>query len=120
MIVAGFGFRAGASDESLRDALARAAKDHVPQVLATAHDKVDGLRTIATALNLPVAAVNETDLARQATLTQSETVNATRNTGSVAEAAALTVAGSGAQLVARRHISQDRMATCAIAIGDQT
>lgn len=120
MIVAGFGFRAGASDASLRDALARAAKDHTPQMLATADDKVDGLRTIAKTLNLPVAAVTETDLARQTTLTQSETVNATRKTGSVAEAAALAVAGRNARLVASRHISQDRMATCAIAIGEHT
>jgi cobalt-precorrin 5A hydrolase len=120
MIVAGFGFRAGASDESIRDALARAATDHAPQVLATADDKIDGLRSIAKAMNLPVVPVTETDLIGQTTLTQSEVVNAARKTGSVAEAAALAVAGIGAQLVAPRHISQDRMASCAIAIGART
>ena len=120
MIVAGFGFRAGASDASLRDALARAATDHAPQVLATAEDKADGLQRFAIALNLPVAGVNAADLARQTTLTQSEIAMAARNTGSVAEAAALAVAGTGARLVAPRHISQDRMVTCAIAVGDQT
>ena len=62
MIVAGFGFRAGASDESIRDALAGAATDHAPQVLATADDKIDGLRAVAKAMNLPIVPVTETDL----------------------------------------------------------
>lgn len=120
MIVAGFGFRTGASDESIRDAFARAATDHTPQVLATASDKIDGLRAFAKAMNLPVVPVTECNLIGQTTLTQSEAVTALRKTGSVAEAAALAAAGTGAQLVAPRHISQDRMATCAIAIGAQT
>ena len=120
MIVAGFGFRAGASEQSLLDAFARASTDFAPQALATADDKADGLSALSERLELPVIPIGEIDLVAQTTRTQSKAATAARNTGSVAEAAALAAAGAGAQLVAPRHISQDRMATCAIAIGDQT
>ncbi|ENO84722.1 hypothetical protein C666_16775, partial [Thauera linaloolentis 47Lol = DSM 12138] len=43
---------------------------------------------------------------------------AARGCGSVAEAAALAAAGQGARLLAIRHISPDRSATCAIAQGE--
>ncbi|MEP2028157.1 MAG: cobalamin biosynthesis protein [Paracoccaceae bacterium] len=119
MIVAGFGFRAGASEQSLLDAFVRASTDHLPQALATADDKADGLNALSLRLDLPVIPVGEIDLIEQTTFTQSKAATAARNTGSVAEASALAAAGARARLVAPRHISQDRMATCAIAIGDQ-
>ncbi|SDY31179.1 cobalamin biosynthesis protein [Citreimonas salinaria] len=115
MIVAGFGFRAAATADSLRDALARAGKD--ADALATAADKAEApaFRALADALSLPVTAVPPEALAAQETATHSEASLAAHGTGSVAEAAALAAAGPGARLLAPRAISGDRMATCALA-----
>lgn len=120
MIVAGFGFRAAATVDSLADALARTgARDRVA-ALATPRDKA---RTVvftgfAQGLSLPVHPVDGATLARQDTATRSDASLAARGTGSVAEAAALAAAGPGARLVAKRVISGDGMATCALAEGD--
>ncbi|MGR3493836.1 cobalamin biosynthesis protein [Citreimonas sp.] len=117
MIVAGFGFRAAATADSLRDALARTGKD--ADALATAADKADApaFTNFARTLGLPVHAVAPDTLRAQDTLTASAASRAARDTGSVAEAAALAAAGPGARLLAPRAISGDRMATCALAIG---
>ena len=121
MIVAGFGFREGASLPSLRAALA-AAQAHAPPVsaLATLTDKSTTLAPLATALGLPLIAVPAGALNGVETATRSAASLAKRRTGSVAEATALAAAGPGARLVAPRTISADRMATCAIAIRSQT
>jgi cobalt-precorrin 5A hydrolase len=50
-------------------------------------------------------------------LTQSHHSQRVKNTGSVAEALAVTGAGEGAHLLGRRVVSEDRMATCAVAVG---
>lgn len=120
MIVAGFGFREGASVEGLRDALTRAGPAGTPSLLATAADKAGAevFRSFARETALPVRAVPVAELARQATHTQSAASNAAYGTGSVAEAAALAAAGPGARLLGPRVISSDRMATCALATGE--
>lgn len=118
MIVAGFGFRKGASTDSLRAALA--ACGAAPDLLATAADKENsaGLRGLAEELGVPVHAVPPALLQTQITQTHSPASYAAHGTGSVAEAAALAAAGPGARLIAARQISPDRMATCAMAEGD--
>lgn len=112
MIVAGFGYRTGATVASLRSALAL-AQTGVPPVthVATAADKLP----LLAALGLPMIAVE--DLAAVATPTRSPASLAARGTGSVAEAAALVAAGPDARLLVARQISPDRMVTCAIAEG---
>lgn len=117
MIVAGFGFRAGAGAASLRDAFARAAQGRPVAALATLADKADhpGLIEVAASLVLPVIAVSADAAAATETLTQSAAARRTRSTGSVAEAVALVAAGPGASLVGARCVSADRMATCALA-----
>jgi cobalt-precorrin 5A hydrolase len=118
VIVAGFGFRAGAGLASLRAALALAQQGR-PAVthLATARDKVAALSPLAEALGLPVRELSPEELAGAATLTRSAASFAARATGSLAEASALGAAGAGARLLGPRHVSPDRMATCAIAEG---
>lgn len=118
MIVAGFGFRAGAGLASLRAALALAQPGQ-PAVthLATAQDKLAALAPLAAALNLPVRGLSPRQLSGMATLTCSAASLAARDTGSLAEACALGAAGAGARLLGPRHVSPDRMATCAIAEG---
>jgi cobalt-precorrin 5A hydrolase len=122
VIVAGFGFRASATVQSLRSAFDVAAKGHVVTALATADDKaqVAAFKELAQSLSLPIHPVDTNAIKTAETLTQSPRVQLERDTGSLAEAAALSAAGPGAQLISPRHISPDRQATCAIAIGGQT
>lgn len=118
MIVAGFGFRQGAAMASLQTAFALAQDGHEPvTLLATVADKLEGLRPLAKALGLPVIGVTNAALRVTETPTRSAASLAAYDTGSVAEASALAAAGPGGRLLAPRHISPDRMATCAIVQG---
>lgn len=119
VIVAGFGFRASAQVDSLRDALARAGGAAGVGALATAADKgaTAPFRAFAEALRLPVLAIDAAGIARQETPTRSAASLAARGTGSLAEAAALAGAGPGARLIAGRAVSADGRATCALAEG---
>ena len=118
MIVAGFGFRKGADCASLQSALEQAAKGSVVTAFAAPEDKAQSpcLTDIARATGLPVLPVSAPVLAATQTPTQSAHSLARRDTGSVAEAAALAAAGPGARLLSSRCISHDRLATCAVAI----
>ncbi len=119
MIVAGVGFRSAATLESLREAVVLACGSRKPDLIATADGKQThaGLRALAEELQVPLSAVSRDRLARQITLTCAQASHDAYGTGSVAEAAALAAAGEDARLLAPRHISTDRMATCAIAEG---
>lgn len=113
MIVAGLGFRRGASAESLRAALALVGK---AEALATAEDKVHepGLVRLAQGLGLKVQGISRADLAAQG-VEGSARVMAEYGTGSVAEAAALSAAGPGARLIVGRRTGPDGMAVAALA-----
>lgn len=119
MIVAGFGFRAAADVAACEAALALAQGGH-PAVtaLAAPHDKTALLAALAAALDVPLIAVTPEMLRSIMTPTRSRFSLDARGTGSVAEAAALGAAGGpDARLLTRRHVSPNRMATCAIAQG---
>lgn len=118
MIVAGFGFRKAAGISALRAALALAQRGQ-PAIgaLAAPQDKADRLSGLAVAMNLPLIAVDQQAMEAKTTITQSSASLVARRAGSVAEAVALAAAGPGARLLGSRHISPDRMATCAIAQG---
>ena len=118
MIVAGFGFRTGATEASLVAALQ--ATGGMPDRLATHADKYAGLRGLGSRLGLMVVPVPGATLQNIETMTQSSASRAARGSGSVAEAAALAAAGPNARLICTRVISPDRMATCALAEGDGT
>lgn len=116
MIVAGFGFRSGAGLPSLHEALMLAQKGHPPVThLATARDKLAALAPLAEVLGLPLRDVDAGALAAVPTITRSAASLAVYGAGSVAEASALAAAGAGAVLLGPRHVSPDRMATCALA-----
>lgn len=118
MIVAGFGFRAGAGVESLVSALAATGVTR-PDALAAPEDKCVApvFQAFAESLGLTVRPIPPDALTATETTTRSPRVLAKRGTGSVAEAAALSAAGQGARLICPRMVSADRMATCAIAEG---
>jgi len=117
MIVAGFGFRDSATARSLNDAYVRAAGRQAVTHLAAPGDKVQTrvFREFARTHGLPVISISPEALIRPDTETRSERVAQARGTGSVAEAAAL--AATGGRLLCVRCVSEDRMATCAIAAG---
>ncbi|UWR04196.1 cobalamin biosynthesis protein [Ruegeria conchae] len=121
MIVAGLGFSSSATLASLRAAFDLASTGKTVDALATVADKNGhaALAALAEATELPVHFVPAVDLAGQRTLTCSPRSRATYGTGSVAEASALAAAGHGAWLISPRQISDDRLATCAVAIGGQ-
>ncbi|WP_299655292.1 cobalamin biosynthesis protein [uncultured Tateyamaria sp.] len=118
MIVAGFGFTTQAGTDSIADALAQHAV--TPDALATLEDKADALTALTSTRGLPIIRVSRADAAAQDTQTQSARSMSVKGTPSVAEATALAAAGPGATLISPRTISQDRMATCAIAEGPDT
>ncbi len=122
MIVAGFGFTSRATADSFAQALAATGYDGALARIATPADKADAppMRLFAETRGLPIAAIPAEDVARTLTHTQSQPSQKARQTGSVAEAAALAAAGPGATLLIARCISTDRMATCAIAKGADT
>jgi cobalt-precorrin 5A hydrolase len=115
MRVAGFGFRKGATEAALQDALTRAGGAVGVTHLATAADKAAALAPFGRVLGLPVVAIPAAVLAVQPVLTQSPRVHALYGTGSLAEAAALAAAGPGARLFGPRAQSADGTATAAIA-----
>ena len=115
MICAGFGFRQSATLDSLLNAYAKTGAK--ADSIATAADKAESaaFQAVAVELGLTVTSVTPDELETQATLSQSQASQAARNTGSVAEAAALAAIGPSAKLLSARVISDDRLATCAIA-----
>lgn len=117
MIVAGFGFRTGATLDALQDALARAGGAAGVTHLATVATKAQELQVLGQALSLPVVALEMEALRGVWTPTRSDRVAALFGTGSLAEAAALAAAGQGATLRGPRAVSADGMATVAIAEG---
>ena len=122
MITAGFGFTSRATADSLRAALAATGHADAVQMLATPSDKAahPAILGLAQDTSLGINAVPPAALQAARTRTQSVISALMRRTGSVAEAAALAAAGPGAELITPRHISGDRMATCAIAKGPDT
>lgn len=121
MIAAGFGFRSGATEASLADAFAKAAGARRPGLLATAEAKAaaPAFRALAQRIGVDAVGVAGEDLKRQICETRSPASEAAYGVGSVAEAAALAAAGPGARLLAPRVVSADRLATCALAMGDK-
>jgi cobalt-precorrin 5A hydrolase len=123
MRVAGFGFRAGASLTSLQDALEKAGGTAglgalaSPEELVSLEEKAPALAAFAARLGLPVLAISRALLMEQSTITRSKRIETRFGTGSVAEAAALAGAGPGARLLTPRALSEDHMATAAIAEG---
>ncbi|WP_374645203.1 cobalamin biosynthesis protein [Tabrizicola sp.] len=115
MIVAGFGFRLGATLAALQDALAKAGGPEGVTHLASLAAKAPGLEPLGRALGLPTLALPPDQLRDQPTLTRSARVQALHGTGSVAEAAALAAAGPGSRLRGPRAVSSDGTATAAIA-----
>lgn len=123
-VVAGFGFRADATVASLRSAL-EAAHSNATQpapvltALATAQDKAmhPAILELVHELALPLQAVALAQLtSATASMTYSHSIPERYGARSVAESSALAAAGPGAQLLASRAISTDKMATAALAV----
>lgn len=115
VIVAGFGCRSRATTDAFAAALAATGVSRVDR-FAIPKDRAALLEAFAHTTGVDVVAVAAEDLGGTTTPTQSPTSLAARDTGSVAEAAALVAAGAGARVTVTRCISPDRSVTCAIAV----
>ena len=122
MRIVGIGFRSAASEKSLNDALTRALLvsgemgfDAVVTEAAKARTPV--FRAFAQGLGVPGMGISDEDLGQMITPTQSQRIQDQFGTGSLAEAAALAAAGPQARLVVERVVSEDSMATAAVAEG---
>ncbi len=124
MIAAGFGFRASARVESLSDAFDRACaalpEGRAVDLMTTAADKAqaDVFRAFAARRGIAARGVDAARLSTQKTRTRSDASLAARGTGSLSEAAALAALAEGGRLLGARVISEDGLATCALAEGD--
>tara|TARA_B100000700_G_C14574568_1_gene637196 strand:- start:123 stop:500 length:378 start_codon:yes stop_codon:yes gene_type:complete len=118
--IAGFGFRSLANINSLVNALNKAADKHKISGFSVPEDKVEhpALKALAKKYELPVYAVSEEVIKSVETITQSEVVIEKRQTGSVAESAALALFHGSAKLLGPRQISDDGLAVCAVAEGE--
>lgn len=116
MKVAGVGFRAAATVDSLRAALHAAGGENIA-ALATLAEKAQApaLTQLAAALGIPIIPVAAEALAGAKTFTQSPRLLARLGAGSLAEAAALVAAGPGGRLLGPRATAPDGMATAAVA-----
>lgn len=127
--VAGLGFRAGATLASLRSALQAACASSkgaagtplLITALATAADKAahPALTELARERGLPLIAVPLAQLSGpgpEASLAAHSRIPERYGKRSLAESSALAAAGPGAQLLAPRAVSADKMATASIAI----
>ena len=122
MIVAGFGFSTRANQYSLQQALLATGFGQTVTSFATVAEKACApqIQGFAADRNVPITPVSVERLSTLHTPTTSQRSLETYGTGSVAEAAALAAAGPGARIVILRQISDDGLATCAIAEGGPT
>lgn len=120
VVIAGFGFRASADLDSLKSAYEKAADGWAVTGFAAAADKINhpALTALARRCDLPLYAVGTEKMKVIDTLTQSAIVLERRQTGSVAEAVALAMFTSSAELICKRQISADGRAACALAKGE--
>lgn len=115
MIVAGLGFSNRATEASLAEAFA--ALQQRPDRVVTLRRKAESpvFQAFARREALHVQPLEDDQIAGVATPTFSPRIHARFNTGSVAEAAALVGAGTGARLIQTRYVTTDGLATVALA-----
>ena len=120
IVIAGFGFRASADLDSLTSALEKAADGRAVAGFAAPADKINhpALTALARRCDLPLYAVDTKRMKAIDTATRSAIVLEKRKIGSVAEAAALALFTSPAELICTRRISADGRAVCALATGE--
>lgn len=121
MIVAGFGGSARAGIASfravLRAVLHDAAEGRPVVALAAPEGRCPALDALADELSIPLIRLSPSRIRGLDTPTRSRRSLALMGCGSVAEACALAAAGPDSRLLAVRHISPDRLATSALAEG---
>ena len=117
--IIGCGFRQYASIESFESALSKTPKTEYYSGICVPEDKMShkALCAFAKKLHLPIYGVKSDVISGTDTPTKSSKIINIRHTGSIAEAAALSIFKTPARLISTRAISDDRRAVCAIAMG---
>lgn len=119
-VILGLGFRQAARYDSFENALSAISPPVAFDAIAVPEDKTahPALQQFANHHSAPIIGVSQTRLESITTPTQSDVIQKKRQTGSVAEAAALAILQSSARLLVKRCISEDRLAVCAVARGE--
>jgi cobalt-precorrin 5A hydrolase len=126
MITAGFGFRREAKIESLLELYSQLCKTYLGEgqvdVLATHVKKsqADAFIELSHRTGIEIIAITDAEITSQDTINHSDLSIQLYKTGSLAEATALAAAGANSRLLGGRIVSQDRLATCAFAKGDNS
>ncbi|WP_435257035.1 cobalamin biosynthesis protein [Thioclava sp. FR2] len=115
MRVAGIGFRTGASFRSLQEVLTKVESIGGSVSAFATIEKKSGDPSLLALAQLHGVPIHAADVKGVATPTQSDRIMEMHSTGSVAEAAALVIAGPGSTITVQRISSADGMATAAIA-----
>ena len=117
--IIGCGFRQYASIESFESALSKTPKTEYYSGICVPEDKMShkALCAFAKKLHLPIYGVKSDVISGTDTPTKSSKIINIRHTGSIAEAAALSIFKTPARLISTRAISDDKHAVCAIAMG---
>lgn len=119
MIVAGIGYRSGATPDDLRAALSLLAPQ--PDAIATVAERAgEPLAALALAQQILLISLSAESLRGIETPTQSPRILARFGTGSLAEACAIKAAGPGATLIQPRVIAPSGRVTVALAQGTST
>jgi len=119
ILIVGFGFRSSAGFESLANALSKVYQNQNITAFAAPADKIrhSHLIELARYHELPLYGVAKTRLMAVDTPTKSPVILQKRQTGSIAEAAALGLFIGPATLLCNRQISDDGLSVCALAEG---
>jgi len=118
LIVAGFGFRSSASIDSLRDVFEKVIAElnfAKLKAFSVPKGKECIVRRLAAIYNVSLISVDIEKQHNVVTVTQSYYSFREKGVGSVAEYVALAAIGSDAELLLKRKVSADRLATCAVA-----
>ena len=118
MIVFGFGFRQSASIASLQEVYEKVSAELnivKPDAFSVPIGKESVMRRFAALLDVSLICVDLEEQLQIVTLTQSRYSLREKGVGSVAEYVALAAIGVDAELLMRRSVSADRLATCAVA-----
>tara|TARA_B100001250_G_scaffold398652_1_gene407156 strand:+ start:2585 stop:2959 length:375 start_codon:yes stop_codon:yes gene_type:complete len=116
-MIAGFGFQTSVKESSFNDLSEKFMKKYNVSLIATTIEKsqTQAFIDFAKRNNFKIVPVNNKDLQKIATLTKSNASKKYKDTDCFCEAVALVAAGENSKIIHPQEISNDRLATIAIA-----
>lgn len=115
--IVGFGLRQSATIASLQDAFLKVAENLPVSAISTLTDKamLPAFSEFSRLMGMPIILLDKKNLEGVKTQTRSELIEKKFGVGSVAEAVAIAAKEPFGQLYRKRQISEDELATAAVA-----